>query len=146
MKGQSILLTHAILVGFSIFLIYAVTTTFVTIREDYKEFVGSNEIREMCFAMRSAAGKIYTQSTQNISTTTILGSLNVRAPDRISDMNYRMKFVNDSIVIESIDRGFRDTCKVGLGAAYNGTSSGGLTRLSYIADSNGTKTIEMVKA
>jgi hypothetical protein len=50
-KGQSILLTQAILFGFTIFLVYAISSTFVGIRDDYQKFIGENEIKyALCFS------------------------------------------------------------------------------------------------
>ncbi len=144
-RGQSVLLSHAILVGFSIFLIYAVTTTFVSLRDDYQEFIGGNEIKQLCFVMNGAIEKIYNQPEGNLSTYTLLGSLEVRMPEKIVDVNYRAKFINRSILIESIGDIFNDTCTVGYEANYNGSTVGGLTRLSYYRASNGTNVIEMVR-
>ena len=144
-KGQSILLTHAIFVGFTIFLVYAVTTTFVSIRSDYQKFVGNNEISELCFLMKGAVDKIYVNTEYTSPTTTVAGYMDVRMPDKISDVPYRAVFVNRSISMQSADRKFNSTCAIGIDVNYNGTTSGGLTRFSYTVFANGTRNIEMVK-
>lgn len=144
-SGQSILLNHAIMVGFSIFLIYVVFTTFASIREEYQEFVGGNEIKELCFIMRGAIDKVYTPAEYNVSTNTSLGQIEVRLPDRITDLKYQANFFNRSILIESSGAIFNDTCKIGYNVNYNGSASGGLTRFSYLRYTNGTDFIEMVK-
>ena len=144
-KGQSILLTHALLVGFSIFLVYAVVTTFVALRDEYQEFIGANEVKQLCFVMSGAIEKIYKEPDYNISTYTLMGSLDVSMPEKIVDVNYRARFVNSSVLIESIGNVFNDTCVIGYEAIYNGSTTGGLTRISYYRASNGTDIIEMVK-
>ena len=144
-KGQSVLVSHAVLVALSLFLIYVVITTFTSIRDDYQKFVGGTEIKELCFVMKGAIERVYAQSDYNFSTNTNLGSLQVRLPDRITDIKYKASFFNKSILIESLAREFNDTCKIGFAAGYNGSTSGGLTRFSYLRYTNGTNVIEMVK-
>ena len=141
-KGQSILITHAILVGFTVFLVYAVTTTFVSIRADYQKFVGSNEVSELCFVMKGAIDKVYI-NTGYQSPTTTASYVDVLMPEKISDMPYHTSFANRSIMLQSIDRKFNSTCGIGLDVNYNGTTSGGLTSFSYTIYPNGTKNIEM---
>jgi len=142
-KGQAILLNHAIMVGFSIFMVYVVVTTFASIRTDYQEFVGGNEIQELCFVMRGAVDKVYSPPDYNLSGNVSLGQIEVRLPERITDIKYQAKFFNKSILIES--NAFNDTCKIGYSANYNGSTSGGLTRFSYSRFTNGTNVIEMTK-
>ncbi|MFA4820316.1 MAG: hypothetical protein WC613_05160 [Candidatus Aenigmatarchaeota archaeon] len=144
-SGQAELVSHAVLVGFSMFLIYVIITTFTNVKEDYQEFVGSNEIKEMCFVMRGAIEKVYNPTDYNLSTNTLLGSMQTRLPDRITDIKYRAIFFNKSILIESQGVEFNDTCKIGFAANYNGSTSGGLTRFSYTKFINGTSVIEMIK-
>ncbi len=144
-KGQAILLNHAIMVGFSVFLIYVVFTTFASIRTDYQKFVGGNEIKELCFVMRGAIDKVYAPVDYNVSANTSFGQMEVRLPERITDIKFNARFFNKSILIESSGNAFNDTCKVGYNANYNGSTSGGLTRFSYSKYSNGTGVIEMIK-
>lgn len=144
-KGQSILLNHAVMVGFSIFLIYVVVTTLMSIREEYQKFVGGNEIKELCFVMRGAIDKVYAPDNYNVSTNTSLGQIEVKLPERITDIKYRARFFNRSIIIDSSGVLFNDTCKIGYNIEYNGSTSGGLTRFSYIRYTNGTDVVEMIK-
>ncbi|HIG97703.1 MAG TPA: hypothetical protein HA230_05165 [Candidatus Aenigmarchaeota archaeon] len=143
--GQAELVSHAILVGFSMFLIFVIITTFTNVKEDYQIFVGGSEIKEMCFVMRGAIEKVYNPTDYNFTTNTMLGSMQTRLPDRITDIRYRATFFNKSIIIESPGIEFNDTCKIGFTADYNGSTSGGLTRFSYTKFTNGTDVIEMVK-
>lgn len=143
MKGQAILLNHALMVGFSIFMVYVVVTTFATIKTDYQEHVGGNEIKELCFVMRGAVDKVYNPADYNVSTNTSFGQIEVRLPERITDTKYQARFFNKSILVESSL--FNDTCKIGYNANYNGSTSGGLTRFSYSKYTNGTSVIEMTK-
>jgi len=142
-KGQAILLNHAIMVGFSIFMVYVVFTTLAAIKTDYQEHVGGNEVKELCFVMRGAIDKVYSPADYNVSTNVSLGQMEVRLPERITDIKYSSRFFNKSILIEST--AFNDTCKIGYSANYNGSTSGGLTRFSYSKYSNGTDVIEMTK-
>lgn len=144
-KGQAILLNHAIMVGFSIFMVYVVVTTFASIRTDYQKFVGGNEIKELCFVMRGAVDKVYNPPGYNVSTNVSLGQIEARLPERITDIKYQARFFNKSILIESSGTAFNDTCKIGYNANYNGSTSGGLTRFSYSKFTNGTDAIEMTK-
>ncbi|MEK6888411.1 MAG: hypothetical protein AABX14_05705 [Candidatus Aenigmatarchaeota archaeon] len=144
-KGQAELVSHAILVGFSMFLVFVIITTFTDVKKDYQTFVGGSEIQEMCFVMRGAIEKIYNPTDYNLSTNTLMGSMQTRLPDRITDIRYRATFFNKSIIIESFGAEFNNTCKIGFDANYNGSASGGLTRFSYTKFTNGTGVIEMVK-
>lgn len=143
-KGQAVLVSHAILVGLSIFLVYAVITTFTSIRNDYQKSVGGFEIKELCFVMRGAINKVYTPVDYNVSTNTSFGQIFVKLPDRITDIKYSAFFFNKTIQIRSF--AFNETCRIGFDADYNGSASGGMTRFSYVRSVNGTNTIEMVKA
>ena len=98
-KGQAILLNHAILVGFTIFLVYVVFTTFAEIKKDYQELVGGNEIKELCFVMRGAIDKVYSPSEFNVSNNVSLGRIDVRLPERITDLKYRTKIFNKNHLI-----------------------------------------------
>ncbi len=144
-KGQSILLSHAILVGFSIFLVYAITTTFVTIKNDYQKSIGGDDIKQLCFVVQGAVNKIYSETVYNVTGDTVMGVIDVKMPLRIAGMNYRTKFVNQSVVIESLDAKINETCKMGINAVYNGTTSGGLTRFYYTKQQNGQDRIEMTR-
>src|SRR3989338_22655 len=42
-KGQAELVSHAILVGFSMFLIFVIITTFTNVKKDYQTFVGEKK-------------------------------------------------------------------------------------------------------
>ena len=143
-KGQAPLLTHAIMVGFSIFLVYAVISTLTSIKTDYQKLVGDSEVSELCFIMKSAVDKVYVPDNYNTPTTS-LGSVDISLPDRITDLKYEANFFNRSILIKSSLPAFNQTCKIGYNVAYNGSTSGGMTRISYIKQTNGTEVIEMVK-
>lgn len=145
-RGQAALVSHAIIVGFTIFLVYVVFTTFTSLRGDYQKFIGGLEIKEVCFVMKGAIEKVYTSADYNVSVNVNLGSVEVRLPDRITGLKYNTRFINRSILIESPGAEFNESCKIGFAANYNGSTSGGLTRFSYMRLTNGTNVIEMVKA
>ena len=143
-KGQAPLLTHAIMVGFSIFLVYVVISTLTSIKADYQKLVGDGEVNGLCFIMKSGIDKVYLPDSYNVSTNTTLGSVEISLPDRITDLKYDTKFFNRSILIKSSQPAFNVTCKIGYNVNYNGSTSGGLTRISYIKGTTG-ETIEIVK-
>ena len=142
-KGQAALISHAIIVGFSVFLVYAVMTTFTSIRDDYQTFVGGEEVKQLCFVLRGAVDKVYNPVDYVTSVDTTMSAFEARLPDRITDIKFSASFANKSIVVKGTN--FNETCKVGYDAGYNGSTSGGLTRFSYVRNANGTDTIEMVK-
>ncbi len=142
-KGQSPLITHAIMVGFSVFLVYAVISTLTSIKTDYQEIVGGSEISGVCFIIKSGIDKVYAPDSYNTSATN-LGSIEISLPDRITDLKYEANFFNRSMLIKSSLPAFNQTCKIGYNVAYNGSTSGGLTRISYIKNTT-SETIEMVK-
>lgn len=141
-KGQSILLTHAILISFAIFLVFAVFTTLTTLRTDFEDFVADKEVQQTCLLVKGAIEKIYVPTDYRSPDNTTTGKIVVQMPERIAGTAYRLGFINASVEIDARPF-FNTTCKAGFAAVYNGSSSGGRTQLKYVRYSNGTDNIEM---
>jgi len=129
-KGQSILLSHAILVSFSVFLILIVITTFATLRHDFQNFTAANEMDQLCLILKGGAEKVFYDSNYRSPNGT-QSRLIINLPDRLADIPYRADFQNNSVFIETLGPKFNTTCKVGFNATYSGFTSGGLTELSF---------------
>jgi len=58
-KAQSSLVAHTILVAFSMILIIVILNSLSSIKEEYQDFIGNIEIKEVCHRISSAIDKIY---------------------------------------------------------------------------------------
>ena len=145
-KGQSPLVSHSIIVGFSVFLVLAVVFTLNTLRADYQDFVGKGEIEQVCDLIRGGIEKIYNPSDYISLTNTTIGRIKILFPDRLADNSYRIRFANSSATIETISQPvINKTCIIGFDLIYNGSTSGGETEIVWTRFSNGTDRIDMRK-
>ena len=145
-KGQSILISHAILVGISVALVLIVVHSMNSIREDYQEFVAANEIEQTCFVMRNAIEKVYAESKQLSPTNTTYGRIRITLPDRIADFKYRTTLENRTVYLNIFGAsGINSSCKIGLNASYTGFTTGGVTEIKYTEYTNGTRVISFEK-
>ncbi len=142
LKGQSILLTHAILVSFAIFLVFAVFTGLTTLRTDFENFVADKEIKQSCLLVRGGIEKIYVNTDYRSNDNVTAGSIVLQMPERLAGASYRLSFDNNSIVIDGRPL-FNTTCKTGFNLSYKGSSTGGLVQMKYVRYGNGTDAIEM---
>ena len=143
-KGQAPLLSHTITIAFSVILIIAIVTTLNIIKADYQNFVGKEEILQVCLTVKSAVEQIYWPTTYQLNDNITLGSVSVDLPDRIADLNYRMRFQNNSLQIETIQLlEINQTCKIGFNASFSGSSNGGKTKFIWTRYTNGTDIITM---
>ncbi|MFH0832700.1 MAG: hypothetical protein V1900_03215 [Candidatus Aenigmatarchaeota archaeon] len=144
-KGQNPLLSQTLMVAFSLVLLLAVVTTLNSVRNDYQDFVGRHEIRQVCAIVKSGVEKIYSPGDYNSSTNATMGKILLDLPTRIGDMNYRAKFANTSLLIETTGSNrINDTCKIGFNISYSGSTVGGRTEMSWIRYTNESR-IEMRK-
>jgi hypothetical protein len=141
-KGQTVLLTHAILISFAVTLVFIVFTTLTTLRTDFEGFVSQKEIQQGCILVKGAVEKIYISTDYRPPTNTTAGTIVVQMPEKIAGSSYRLRFENNSAVIDA-QPAFNTTCKIGLNLSYSGSSSGGMTEIKYVRYSNGTDAIEM---
>lgn len=144
-KGQSLLLTHAILISFAIFLIFAVFTGLSTLKTDFEDFVADKEIQQACLLVKGAVEKIYIPTGYRPPENATAGSIVLQMPDRLAGSPYRVSFVNTSILVDG-GAAFNTTCKTGFNLSFSGSASGGLVQIKYARYSNGTDAVEMTNA
>lgn len=142
-KSGQILISHTIFFIFSIAMILAIVVAFGTIRNDAQDFIGTNEIQQVCAIMRTAIGKIYVPSDYASSSNATMGKITVNLPERIADTSYRARFVDKNIVIETFEPKLNKTCEIGIDANFTGTTSGGRTQLEWARYGNGNNVITM---
>lgn len=146
-KGQSILLSHAILVGLSVMLVFVIATTMNNLRSEYQDFITEASVDQLCLLLKNGVEKVYRTVDYNSSSNTTYGTLYITFPDRLADKNYRLSFidVNKTASVESGDNSFNTTCKIGLNASYGGFTTGGRTRIDFVYYTNGTRRIGVAK-
>lgn len=143
--GQNPLLSHTIAIGFSLVLILLVMTTLTSLRDNYQDFIGKNEISQVCSILKDSIGKIFVDDAYTSPTNTTKGRIVVALPRRIADLNYRVRLLNNSFFIETFGTRINDTCKAGFNLTYNGSTTGGLTELIYVKKDNGDNRISVTK-
>ncbi len=145
-KGQAILVSHAILVGISVALVLVVVHSMNSIREDYQEFVATNEIEQACFIIRNAAENVYSEGKYLSPTNTTYGSIRIVLPERLADLKYRTTLANRSVYLDVFgSSGINSSCKIGLNVSYTGFTTGGVTEIKYTEYTNGTRAINFEK-
>ena len=143
MKGDA-MLTHMITLVFSLLMILTIIITFNSLESDYKDFIGRNEIQQVCSMVKSGIDSIYVKENYNSPDNSTNGKIILELPDRIADMDYRIRFINKTAAIETLGRlRVNDTCKIGFAANYTGSTSGGRTEINFTAYSNGNNMIAM---
>lgn len=144
MKGQSVLVSHAFIVGLSIILIIMVIVAMKTITEDNRSFIGQNEITQVCSIMKSSFEKILMEQTYVSPANTTAGRITASLPERIADTRYRTRVSGSDILVETQgDLLINETCRIGLNATYSGSTSGGRTLFELLRYPNGTKEIKV---
>jgi hypothetical protein len=133
-KGQSILITHAILVGFTIFLLLVVMNTFMTLREDFQNFAAHSEIDQVCMIIKSGIEKLFLGEEYRSQTNTT-SRIDLNLPEKLVDTSYRASFVNKSIDIATLSPRYNSTCRIGLDMQYSGFTTGGSTEIIFTRNS-----------
>ncbi|MBI2971406.1 MAG: hypothetical protein HYY37_03255 [Candidatus Aenigmarchaeota archaeon] len=127
-------------------LVGAIVSSLNTVRSDFRSFIGTHEIENTCELIKSGIEKLYTGERYN-SSVNITSRVFVSLPERIGDMNYRARFVNDSAIIEAFGPpSINDTCRIGFNITYRGSTSGGRTEINYTRFSEGIDLIFMGRA
>ena len=145
-KGQNPLISHTILIGIGVLLILSVVVTMNTVKSNYDEFVGEEEMDIVCSLIRHAINEMYMPSSYQVQSDTLTGKIVLNLPDRIGDSVYKARFINDSLKIETYGSlKINRTCLIGFNASYSGLTSGGRTKIMWTTLSNGSNRIEMVK-
>lgn len=144
MKGQSVLVSHAFVVGMSVVVILVVITALKTISEDNRDFIGRSEISQVCSIIKSASEKVLPEQLYVSPTNTSAARITVNLPERIAELRFRTRIAADDIIIEtSGDVLLNETCKIGLNASYSGSTAGGRTLVELIRHANSTKEIRI---
>ncbi len=143
--GQNPLLSHTIAIGFSLLLIMVVITTLSTLRDNYQDFIGKNEITQVCSLLKSSVEKIFVEDNYVSLTNTTKGRVVVSLPNRIADLNYRVRVINSSFFIETSGAKINDTCKAGFNLTYNGSAAGGMTEIIYVEKDNGNRHVSVAR-
>lgn len=141
--GQDPMLSHSITVAFSVILIIVVVGSLSTLKQDYQEFIGRTEISQVCGIVKSSVEKIYFQDGYASPNNFTKGKAYLELPEKIADLNYRMRFIGNNLSIETLGLSLNDTCKMGFNATYKGSSNGGRTLINYTRYDNGNEIISM---
>ncbi|MBI4018100.1 MAG: hypothetical protein HY368_00655 [Candidatus Aenigmarchaeota archaeon] len=143
-KGQSHILMHAFAVAFSLIMIWIIASSMNSMIDDHREFVGKKEILQVCDIMKTAAEKIMVPQEYVSRSNTTLGSISIAMPEKIGGTNYRTRFVNDTLIIETTGTPtINDTCIMGFNATFRGGTNGGRTSVVYTRYSDGTDEIRV---
>jgi hypothetical protein len=143
-KGISPILNQSIMISVSIMVIILVITIVNRVSTDYKEFVGRNEIKEVCYIIRAGIEYEYWPGEYSSASNTTYGKILVNLPEKIAGLPYRAEFVNTSLELKMEgDLKLNYTCSLNFPVSYNGSSTGGLTELKWIQYDNGTDLINM---
>lgn len=144
-RGQNPLLSHTIAIGFSLFLIVLVITTLNSLRDNYQDFIGKNEISQVCSILKGSVEKIYVDDGYTSPVNTTKGRIVAALPQRIADLNYRVRLINNSFFVETSGPRINATCRIGFNLTYNGSTNGGMTELIYTEKDNGQKWVSVTK-
>ena len=125
-KGQAPMISHTFAISFTIIIIMFIVMSFNNIRDDYKAFALENQISGICDTIKGAIEKIYWPFDYESNGT--FGSVIIDLPERIGDTNYRVKFFDSSLLIESE---INSTCNIGFNITYAGSTTGGRTEIEW---------------
>ncbi len=142
-KSGQILISHSIFFIFSVAMILAIVVAFGTIRKDSQDFIGTNELQQVCSILRTAIDKIYAPSDYASPSNATMGKIKIDLPERIADASYRARFVNKEIVIETVEPRLNKTCETGLSINFTGSTSGGRTQIEWVRYGSGHNIITM---
>ncbi len=138
-KGQASMVTHAILVGFVVFLILVIVNTVLTLRDNFQSFTLNNEIDQTCLILEGGLEKVF-HTTAYGSPSGSRSVVDINLPDRLADEPYKAVFRNRTIEIDVTS--VNTTCNIGFDADYSGSSAGGSTEISFTINST-SRLIEM---
>lgn len=144
-KGQSQIITHSLIILFSVSLIVLVATSMKNIENQYENFTGDLQVDDICSIMKSSIERIYNPVSQNISVnrTEEMGYNIINLPQKIGSGYYHINLYNNTIEIETSE--IVHTCEAGINATFSGKSSGGRTKIKWLYG-NGTNSIVIENA
>ncbi len=126
-------------------MILAIITAFGTIRKDSQDFIGTNELQQVCAIIRTAVEKIYAPSDYNSPSNATMGKIKLDLPERIADASYRARFADKTIIIETVEPKLNKTCETGFAVNFTGSTSGGRTQLEWVRYGSGHNVITMTR-
>ncbi len=145
-KAQSSLVAHTILVAFSMILIIVILNSLSSIKEEYQDFIGSIEIKEVCHRISSAIDKIYDEPSYWSLTNESMCSIDLALPDRVANINYLVDFNGSDVYVRTTEKPLLNyTCATGYNLTFSGSTTGGMTKISRIDYSNGSTAILLTK-
>jgi hypothetical protein len=136
-RGQAPLISHTFAIAFTIAIVMLIVISSNNIRNDYEAFAMQGQINILCITVKSAIEKIYWPFDREADG--VFGRITIDLPEKIGENNYRARFYNNSLLIES---DINSTCYIGFNAS--GSTSGGRTEITWTRTGNEDK-IVMVK-
>ncbi len=138
-RGQAPLISHTFAISFTIAIIMLIVISSNNIRNDYEAFALQGQTNILCSTVKNAIEKIYWPFDREADG--VFGRIIIDLPEKIGDNNYRARFYNNSLLIES---DINSTCYIGLNVTYSGSTSGGRTEITWTRAGSEDK-IAMVK-
>ena len=145
-KAQSSIVAHTLFMAFSLILIIFIMSTMKNIKEDYQDFVGGVEIKEVCQRISAAIERIYDEPDYYSQTNETMCTVDLALPETIADTNYFVDFNGSDIYVRTMENPLLNyTCPTGYNLTFLGSTTGGMTRITRTDYSNGSTTITLSK-
>jgi len=141
LKGQSVIVTHSLLVLFATLFLIIIVTTLNSIREDYRDFTLNLTVKDICSVVKASVEELHAPipAELEVNTEQSMGSVTLDLPQKIGGVKYRIRFGNRTILVKT-ESGFSYACYTSVNSTLAGRSAGGRTRISWIYG-NGTDKI-----
>ena len=144
--GQSPVLSHTLIIGFSVILVLIIVTSMASIKEELQDFIGKSEIKQVCALVKGGIESVFHRDNYISPMNESKGTAKLKLPGRIADLSYRARFSGSELVIETFGINMTDTCKMGFNATYLGSTSGGVTLVNFTEYSGRTMIVRISKA
>jgi len=133
LKGQSVIVTHSLLVLFATIFLIIIVTTLNSIREDYRDFTLNLTVKDICSVVKASIEELRTPipAELEVNTEQSMGSVMLDLPQKIGGTKYRIRFENEMIVIKT-ESGFSYTCYTSVNSTLSGRSAGGRTKIYWM--------------
>ena len=130
--GQSPLISHSLVVGFSLILILVVIMTLSHLENEYQTFTGNSEIQEVCGIIKYSTEKIYNPTNYTSPTNSTMGRIVLTLPERIAGISYRARFSDNLVYVNTVSEPLiNTTCSIDINATFSGTTNGGETLIIW---------------
>jgi hypothetical protein len=140
MKGQSVVVTHSLLILFATLLLIIVVTTLNSIKEDYRDFVLNLTAKDICNLVKTSIEELRTSipTELEVKTEQNMGSIILDLPSKIGNTKYRIRLENETILIKT-ESGFSYTCYTSVNSTLSGRSTGDRTKIYWVYGSGTNK-------